>query len=428
MRLGLTETVLILLIALVAVGPSVYNYVNRWLRRAQRTAEVSARRRAEAEAARRAEVDAAMLRLSRAGTIAILLAFAAGIYGLVLRPIDVEPQSYAAPPSPAADEARAVTGTAAGIELAGYGTPSCIAERDGWLYLAAPVSGHGGGSALIRVRPDGSGLAQIIAISGEITAFCFDGEGNIWYTSFTAGSGALCRLAADEWGAAAAQIVTQIDGRALACPGAVAAAPDGKIYFTEVALPAGCETLEDAERTELIAHTTSGQVLVYDPAARSVEQVLGGRAGAAGRAISADGQSLYAAELANRRVLAVAAAGRGLAADGSGCEVFTEGLAGYPCALATDEDGNLYIAYRWGLSSWLENHADSTFLRGVAMRLPHRMQTKLFGIKDAPAAAGYSADGAALAAFYAGSGAQAVCPAAPRLYLGTDDGLCWLGY
>ena len=58
----------------------------------------------------------------------------------------------------------------------------------------------------------------------------------------------------------------------------------GKVYFA-VAAAAGAENgLESALRTELLAHTATGCVYVYDPAARTVEQVLGGVAGAAGLA------------------------------------------------------------------------------------------------------------------------------------------------
>lgn len=101
--------------------------------------------------------------------------------------------------------------------------------------------------------------------------------------------------------------------------------------------------LAAALRTELFAHTASGCVYVYDPAARTVEQVLGGVAGASALALSADGEILYAADLAGRCVWAVPTTGRELTAGGKGCAVFAQGLPGYPGALAVEEDGTVDI-------------------------------------------------------------------------------------
>ena len=71
-------------------------------------------------------------------------------------------------------------------------------------------------------------------------------------------------------------MVTQLDGAPLGAVSAVEVSPAGKVYFA-VAAAAGAENgLESALRTELLAHTATGCVYVYDPAARTVEKVLGG--------------------------------------------------------------------------------------------------------------------------------------------------------
>ena len=82
-------------------------------------------------------------------------------------------------------------------------------------------------------------------------------------------------------------MVTQLDGAPLGAVSAVEVSPAGKVYFA-VAAAAGAENgLESALRTELLAHTATGCVYVYDPAARTVEKVLGGVAGTAGLALTA---------------------------------------------------------------------------------------------------------------------------------------------
>ena len=148
-------------------------------------------------------------------------------------------------------------------------------------------------------------------------------------------------------------MVTQLDGAPLGAVSAVEVSPAGKVYFA-VAAAAGAENgLESALRTELLAHTATGCVYVYDPAARTVEKVLGGVAGAAGLALSPDGSTLYVSDLGSRCIWAVDAAARELTAGGRGCTAAFAGLPGYPGALAVDTDGTLYISYpiSWALTA-----------------------------------------------------------------------------
>jgi hypothetical protein len=95
---------------------------------------------------------------------------------------------------------------------------------------------------------------------------------------------------------------------------AVETGPDGKVYFAVSTEAAAKNGLESALRTELIAHTGTGCVYVYDPSARTVEQVLGGVAGAAGLALSEDGRTLYVSDLGNRCIWSVDADARELTA------------------------------------------------------------------------------------------------------------------
>ena len=81
---------------------------------------------------------------------------------------------------------------------------------------------------------------------------------------------------------------------------------------------------------------------------------LGGVAGAAGLALSEDGRTLYVS-ISERCVWTVDTDARELTAGGKHCGSFVSGLPGYPGALALDEDGTLYISYRWTRSGWLEN-------------------------------------------------------------------------
>ena len=180
--------------------------------------------------------------------------------------------------------------------------------------------------------------------------------------------------------------------------------------------------LEAALRTELLAHTGTGAVYVYDPAARTVEQVVGGIAGASGLALDERTQTLYISDLGSRCIWSAAASAHGLTAGGKGCQSSFSGLPGYPGALALDEDSTLYISYRWASSSWLERHAGSTFLRGVALRLSESMQENLFSLPadGIRAEAVSTASGSWLWSFSGkpqGS-SSALCPVENRVYFG----------
>ena len=390
MRIGLIEFLLILAIASLTVGPRVALFVDRWMRRANRANAMAARRRAEYAAQMAAERDAMLKRFRTASTVfgvGILLVL---VYALGFRPIATPPQAYKAPDlrqETGAMQTAVSTDRKTRLELGEYQGVDCIRAKDGLLYAAA-----WNGAALKKrtsdlVRTDGGHAAAILSVEGELTGFAFDAAGDVWLTQLTTAGGTLCRAKHDSWGAAVEQVVTQLDGAPLGAVSAVEVSPAGKVYFA-VAAAAGAENgLESALRTELLAHTATGCVYVYDPAARTVEKVLGGVAGAAGLALSPDGSTLYVSDLGSRCIWAVDADARELTAGGRGCTAAFAGLPGYPGALAVDTDGTLYISYRWARSSWLEKNADSTLLRGIALRAGQNTQERLFRCTaDAPCA------------------------------------------
>ena len=383
MRIGLVELLLILTIASLAVGPQVALFVDRWMRRANRASAKAARRRAEQEAQRAIEREAVLQRFQKLSIIFALAAAAALVWSLVLRPIDTPPQAYTAP------DLRQDTGAAQTalsgdsrdvLDLGGYDGVDCIRTRDGLVYAAA----HSGSALKKRksdlVRTDGGHTAAILSVDGELTGFAFDADGGLWLTVVTSDGGTLCRASSDNWGTSVEQVVTQLDGAPLGMLSAVEVGPDGMVYFA-VAAQAGAENgLDSALRTELIAHTGTGSIYVYDPASRTVECVLSGIAGASGLALDASAGTLYVSDLGSRCVWAVDASARDLTAGGKGCTAPFSGLPGYPGALALDEDGTLYISYRWARSDWLESHSGTTLLRGVALRLSQTMQENLFSL------------------------------------------------
>ncbi|MGN0662514.1 MAG: SMP-30/gluconolactonase/LRE family protein [Faecalibacterium sp.] len=425
MRIGILELCLLVVIAAIAFGPTVTLWLERWMRRAQKTSAAAARRRAAQEAQRAAEREAVLHRFQKLSLVFVLLMAAGLFYTLVLRPIESEPQRYIVP----ALRETASRDAASGGELTldGVRAVSCIRAQEGWLYLSAQSTE--GTGVLLRVREDGSGLTSILTVSSEITGFAFDAQGDLWLTVLTDAGGMLCRAGHDGWGATLEQVVSQIDGRALGCLTAVETGADGYVYFAEAAAVSAPHGAEAALRTELTAHTGTGSVYSYDPAARSVRRVLSGVAGAAGLAFAPDGGTLYVSDLGERCVWAVPPQGRELTAGGRECGVLAAGLPGYPGALAVDEEGLVYISYRWAYSAWLEQHTDGTLLRGAALRLRQGMQEGLFRLpSDAPSAETVRADGTPQLAFRGLGSTSAVCPAGSRVYFGISgqESLSWM--
>ena len=425
MRIGFVELFLILLIASLTIGPSAALWADRWLRRANRASAAAARRRAVQEAQRAAEREEVLQRFQKLSIVFTLAAVAALVWALVLRPIEAPPKTYTAPDhrqASGAAQAALSTDRREIWDLGGYQGVDCIRTRDGLVYAAA-----WNGSSLKKrtsdlVRTDGGNAAVILSVEGELTGFAFDAAGDLWLTVLTPAGGTLCRARHDSWGASVEQVVTQIDGAPLGALSAVEVGADGKVYFAVVGQESAEQGLESALRTELLAHTGTGAVYVYDPAARTVEQVVGGIAGASGLALDERTQTLYISDLGSRCIWSAAASARGLTAGGKGCQSSFSGLPGYPGALALDEDSTLYISYRWASSSWLERHAGSTFLRGVALRLSESMQENLFSLPadGIRAEAVSTASGSWLWSFSGkpqGS-SSALCPVENRVYFG----------
>ncbi len=216
------------------MGPNVALFVDRWLRRAQRTSAAAARRKAQLEAQAAIEREALLTRFRVASNVFALLLLAALAYGLLLRPIETPPKAYTVP------DVRQDTGAARtelsadskdGWKLGDYLGVDCVRTQDGLVYAAA----YDGASMKKRksdlVRTDGGHDAAILSVEVELTGFAFDGNGDLWLTVVTPTGGTLCRARHDSWGTSVEPVVTQLDGAPLGALSAVEAGPDGKSLF-----------------------------------------------------------------------------------------------------------------------------------------------------------------------------------------------------
>src|SRR6185436_11344139 len=97
---------------------------------------------------------------------------------------------------------------------------------------------------------------------------------------------------------------------------AVVVAKDGKIYFTDASRRFGAKEWGgtfNASVLDILEHTSTGRVLIYDPATQKTGVVISGLSFANGLALSSDEHSLFVAETGEYRVWKVNVNARGLA-------------------------------------------------------------------------------------------------------------------
>ncbi len=427
MKLGFSELFLILLICLILFGPTVIPRIQRWYRRTGARQERAERRRAEMHAQACAARDALLQRFSMAAWIVFGGAAVVWVGYLLLAPCAFAPQVYTANTYQmqyAADS----TGKAQALDISPYKNPICVVQQEGWLYAAVD------GGTVIRIRPDGTGLAEVFSTGGEITGLCFAPDGTLYLTDAAAagtlaGGGALLKASFDGWAVGVEPVVTTIDGRRLACPSALTIGPDGTVYFADFsAVPAASHGLENAFDTELLAHTATGTIYAYDPAAKKAVCVAKNIAGASGLALDESGQNLYFSEAENYRVWSISASARGADVAAGEATLALDGLPGYPAGLARGENGAIWIAVCGSRKGWVDSAAGNPLLRRVVMHLPRMTQGWLLRPENATGRAyALSADGnISQTAIYHGEGCRGritgVCPTEDGWWLANADG------
>lgn len=439
MKIGFTEFLLIFLIVLVVLGPTVIPRLRRWYRRAGAAETRAEHRRARAKAAAVRWRDEVFARARFAAGLVFGGALLAYILYLFIGPLAYVPQKH--PAAAWQDAALTVSADAAtaaqGLDISPYRDPVAVVEQDGWLYAAVD------GGTVIRIRPDGTGLTEVLTTGGDITGLCFGADGALYLadarlTGTLAGGGGILRATFDGWAVSVEPLVTAADGLRLTCPAAVAAAADGTVYFTDFSSvsASGEKSAKNAFYTELAARTGTGRVYAYSPASGRTVCLAENLQGAGGLALDEAGGTLYVSESNAGRVWAlslkstvnkpadIAALAAGTGSDGSAA-LLAQGLAGYPAGLALGEDGTVYIAQCGTRSRWLEGAP--TLLRRVILHLPRLTRAWLLAPKADYAAALLFAPtgnqrGAVLSATGQGGRATGVCFTSEGCWLANADG------
>ena len=159
---------------------------------------------------------------------------------------------------------------------------------------------------------------------------------------------------------------------------AVVIAADGRMYFTDATRRFSPRELGtfDASVLDILEHSCTGRVLVYETAAARASLVVGGLCFPNGVALSGDERHLFIAETGEYRIWKVAVAARGLdarSALASGyarARVIASNLPGFPDNLTRSADGRLWTGLTKPRAAAIDRMASTPWLRSLTLRLP----------------------------------------------------------
>ncbi|MGD8376911.1 MAG: SMP-30/gluconolactonase/LRE family protein [Acidobacteriota bacterium] len=304
----------------------------------------------------------------------VLLAVTAGIVLLLLYlllwPVPIEPVAWKAPADTGLTGAFAPNDRLRGaalIELGPHHGPEDIAGGpDGRIYVGT------GDGAVLRLRPDGTGLAIFAETGGRPLGLAFDAAGDLLVANAYLG---LQRVST---AGEVTTLVDSFDGRAILYANDVAVAPDGQIYFTDSSTRFGAGDAGgsyEASLLDLLEHGGHGRVLRFDPATGETSRVLDGLNFANGIAIGTDPRFLLVCETGSYRVLRHWLDGP----EAGRTEVVIDKLPGFPDNIDRGLDGRYWIGLVSPRNRVLDAVSDEPWLRRVVQRLPGALRPRAAG-------------------------------------------------
>jgi sugar lactone lactonase YvrE len=240
---------------------------------------------------------------------------------------------------------------------------------DGELYTAV-LSG-----AVLRMNPDGSGRETVVNTGGRPLGFDFTADGTLVVADAFRG---LLQVGPD---GSITVLTDAVDGDPIRYADAVVIAADGLMYFTDASrsLAAKDWGTFKAALLDILEHSCTGRVLVYDPASRRTEPLISGLCFPNGVALSGDGQWLFIAETGEYRIWKVQASARGLdakaleAGDDARGRVIVDNLPGFPDNLTRSVEGRLWTGLTKPRSAAIDGMSSKPWLRALTLRLPQSL-------------------------------------------------------
>lgn len=251
------------------------------------------------------------------------------------------------------------------LDMGGYFCPETIIYREGYIYSSV----HG---KLIRTTEDGSGTELIYdSVNGETLGFDFDADGNIIFCDPRFGGDNPGIYKADLSGGevTVTALCTEVEGKRLTCPDAVAIADNGIIYFSD-ATEFSAVSYGDANyafQYEAYYHSSNGRVCAYDPSTGQSWVIASGFSGANGIAVSYDQKYLYLCETMEYCIWRIPADMRG-GTKVNGAELFISNIPGCVDNLNRGQDGRYWVGIVSGRDPSWDEMLRGTFMRTILLR------------------------------------------------------------
>ncbi|MEJ8850905.1 SMP-30/gluconolactonase/LRE family protein [Variovorax rhizosphaerae] len=307
--------------------------------------------------------------------VALTLLMAVLAVYLALWPVPVAPVAWVAPAEPGYTGAFAVNDRLASLNMIDLGReegPEHIAiGPDGMLYTTV-ASGN-----ILRMRPDGAAQQVFVNTGGRVLGFDFDAAGNL--IAADAVKGLLSVSPAKQ----VSVLADKVGGDPIRYADAVAVArgagSGGRMYFSDASTrfaPADWGGTFEASVLDIIEQSSTGRILVYDPATKATRIVARGLSFANGVALSTDEKSLFVAETGKYRIWKIDVQARDLdlrAGPVAQASVLFDNLPGYPDNLMRGLDGKIWAGLVKPRNPAVDRMADKPFLRSLSLRLPRAM-------------------------------------------------------
>ena len=244
------------------------------------------------------------------------------------------------------------------FDLGTHAGPEDVAGGPDGLIYAATADG-----AIIRLRPDGNGVAVFAQTGGRPLGIEFDQEGNLFVANAYLGIQKVARDGTVD------VLVDTFDGERIEYANDLAVADNGKIYFSDASSKFSARKSGgsyEASLLDILEHGGHGRIFEYDPVTRTTVVIAGGLNFANGVAISDDQQYLLFNESAHYRVwrywLAGPRAGQS--------EIVIANLPGFPDNINNGRNGKFWIGLVAPRNELLDDLSDKPWLRKVTQRLP----------------------------------------------------------
>jgi len=320
-------------------------------------------------------------------TVAVLVLLLLLVAYLTLYPVPIDPVVWDPPEDTGYVGVHAANRRLADLRLISIGAESgpehVLVGADGDLYAAVD------GGKILRMNADGTSMEVWAQTGGRVLGFDFDGQGRMIAADAVRGLLAIER----EGESAGDRKVTVLADKVASSSGldpiryadAVTIAADGKIYFTDASRrfgPARWGGTFNASVLDIMEHSATGRVIVYDPSNSETEVMVDGLSFANGIVLSADQSSIYVVETGEYRIWKFAVSVRGLnardidpaAQSPSGdARIFLANLPGYPDNLMRGLNGRIWAGLVKPRSRETDSLSDKPFVRKLAMRLPKRL-------------------------------------------------------